>query len=305
MGELWEIEHVPVRSVVISAAALAIPVTNSFFGSDGGQEYEILLWLLALVPAFLLAYHRGWRGAATALAAGMATLSVTQAVANYRGGPAISWPLLFTLVALFIGLCLGIGWMAEALHRERARAHALALTDDLTRLPNRRYARMILDREFAAAIRGRPLSVVLFDIDHFKAYNDVHGHQAGDDALRAFAAALDDCTRRMNLSARVGGEEFLSIVSGAGVEGTLVFVERVRNALERKQPATGRVTVSAGVATFAPGVRTVDDLIAAADFALYKAKSHGRNCVRVSAAPAADESVSAQGALGAMLAPAG
>lgn len=80
-------------------------------------------------------------------------------------------------------------------------------------MSNRRHALVALAQEFAAAQRGRPLAVVMFDLDDFKRYNDLHGHAAGDEALRAFASVLHQTTRQMNLSARLGGEEFVSILS--------------------------------------------------------------------------------------------
>lgn len=272
---------IPKRALAISAGAFAVPVVAGIAAPDSYRDYALLLWLLAIVPAFLLAYHRGWQGAALALAAGMSLLSTTQAVLLHLGRQAGAWPVLLVIVAMFTAMSLGIGLVTELLHRAREEAAELALTDELTGMPNRRYARLFLDKEFEAARRGRPLAVVLFDLDRFKEYNDVHGHAAGDDALRDFARALAATTRRMNLSARFGGEEFLSVVSGADVKGALVFAERVRAALPRPGSGPGQITVSAGLATFEPWMKSVDELLAAADRALYAAKTAGRDCIRV------------------------
>ncbi len=271
--------QVPIRALGLSLAALAVPVAAALFAPGALGDYGALLWLLALVPAFLLAYYRGWRGVATALALGMATLSSTQMVATWLGR---SIPeLLLGVVVAYLAIALGIGWLAEIFHRDIDVVEDLAFTDILTHLPNRRHAQVFLENEFAAAERGRLLSIVLFDLDGFKAYNDAHGHGAGDEALRTFSDILSRTTRRMNLSARFGGEEFLSVLAGSDAEGAVVFAERVRTALRSEEPAAGPLTVSAGVASYHPSMGSPEEFLAAADHALYQAKREGRNCVRL------------------------
>jgi diguanylate cyclase (GGDEF)-like protein len=209
----------------------------------------------------------------------MAALSITQALANWIG---LGVPdLLLGVVVAYVTIALGIGWLAERLLSERDQVEDMAFTDILTHLPNRRHARVFLENEFAAAERGRLLSVVLFDLDAFKAFNDKHGHQAGDEALRNFADILTRTTRRMNLSARFGGEEFLSVLAGSDSEGAMVFADRVRTAMYARKLHGESVSVSGGVATFHPSMRSPDELLAAADHALYQAKREGRNCIRL------------------------
>lgn len=268
---------VPLRALFISLAALAVPVIGALFFPDALGEYGALLWLVLLIPAFLLAYHKGWRGAATALAAGMATLSITHAVVSASGGRVPD--LLFGIVVAYLAISLGIGWMAEILHRDRSEVEEMAFTDQLTGLPNRRHARVFLENEFAAAQRGRPLSVVLFDLDRFKDYNDTYGHPAGDEALREFAGVLENTTRRMNLCARFGGEEFIAILAGSDAIGAMVFADRVRTSLRSLGLGDQLLTCSGGVADFHPGMTTPDQLLAAADGALYEAKLGGRDSV--------------------------
>jgi diguanylate cyclase (GGDEF)-like protein len=272
---------IPTRSLVTSGAAFAVPVLASVLAPDSFHEYTLLLWLLAVVPSFLLAYHRGWKGAALALAGGMAVLSTSQAILLFMGRQVDNWFFLLAMVVLFTGIALGVGLVTELLHRAREEAAEQALTDELTGLPNRRYARLFLDKEFEAARRGRALTVVLFDLDRFKDYNDTYGHAAGDEALRTFGHTLGGTTRKMNLSARFGGEEFLSVVSSAEIAGAMVFAERVRNTLALQQPPQGHLTVSAGMAVYEPGMKSPDELVAAADRALYLAKAAGRDCIRV------------------------
>ncbi|MFW6199090.1 MAG: diguanylate cyclase [Gemmatimonadota bacterium] len=272
--------QVPRRALGLSLLALAVPVAGAFWTPEVFQDYAALLWLLALVPAFLLAYHRGWQGVATALAFGMATLSVTQATLLWldRTVP----ELLLGVVVAYVAISLGIGWMADVFHRDVDAVEELAFTDLLTRLPNRRHARVFLENEFAAAERGRPLAVVLFDLDRFKEYNDRYGHGAGDDALRTFGEILSSHTRKMNLSARFGGEEFVSVLAGSDDEGARAFAERIRGVVKGDDRFRGGgLTVSAGVAGYHPTMRSPDELLAAADHALYRAKHDGRDCVRL------------------------
>ncbi len=278
--------RVPPRALLLSLAALVVPVVAALAFPDRLAEYATLLWLLALVPPFLLAYYRGWRGAATALAAGMATLSVTEAMAGWLGQPVPD--LLLGVVVIYVATALGIGWLAERLHQDKDEVEDMALTDILTHLPNRRHARVFLKNEFAAAERGRLLSVALFDLDDFKTFNDRHRHQAGDEALCAFAEVLTRSTRRMNLSARFGGEEFLAVLAGSDAEGAMVFADRVRSSLQGLSVGGDGLTVSGGVAVYHPSMRTPDELLAAADQALYQAKREGRNAVRLFAHNGAD-----------------
>lgn len=286
---------VPRRALWLSLAALVAPVAAAFWAPESLARYASLLWLTALLPAFLLAFYRGWRGVATSLALGMATLSVTQAVSVWFGRPVPD--LLLAVVIAYLVISLGIGWLAEQLHQEREEATDMAFTDLLTGLPNRRHASIFLRDEFAAAQRGRTVAVVMFDLDDFKGYNDTHGHSAGDEALRAFASVLRANTRRMNLAARYGGEEFLAILAGSNPRGAEIFANRVRAALEAESIGAPPLTVSAGVALYRDGVEDPEELLRDADAALYEAKRAGRNQVKVaggvdpdaptSAAPAA------------------
>ncbi len=166
---------------------------------------------------------------------------------------------------------------------ENARLHdevrRLSLTDPLVQLPNRRQLDLFLEKEFAAAERGRPLCFVLYDLDRFKQYNDTQGHRAGDVALIRFASVLRTETRAMNLAARYGGEEFATVLSGTDLAGGRAHAERVRQRCA--ETFGGEITVSAGVAEYVREMRTPIDLVVAADRALYRAKVGGRNRVCV------------------------
>lgn len=267
--------RIPIRAAVITVAALAVPFVDSTFYASSPDPASALLWLLALVPAFLLAYYRGWRGIATSLAAGMAVLSVSVAILLIRGST-VDHELLLPVVASYITIALAIGWLSDLLHVDRATAELMALTDDLTKLPNRRRARMFLESLIARPASGA-VSVVLFDLDNFKAYNDRHGHPAGDQLLCQFARVLAEAVGPHDMPARYGGEEFLAVLSASDEPGAFAFAERVRIALRTAQQTSEPITVSAGVAYSGGTYATANDLIVAADRALYFAKQQGRD----------------------------
>jgi diguanylate cyclase (GGDEF)-like protein len=154
------------------------------------------------------------------------------------------------------------------------QVRALSLTDPLTGLANRRQLARDLNREFAAAVRGRQLIAVIFDLDNFKEYNDRYGHPAGDEVLRIFGQVLATETRAMNLAARYGGDEFVALLADTGLEGTETFIDRVATRFRSEMEDLGRmpVSISAGYAEDNPSIQTPADLIAAADKALYRVK---------------------------------
>ena len=185
--------------------------------------------------------------------------------------------MLLALVATLLGVSLGIGWVGELLHRARREAEAMALTDPLTGLANRRHLAVFIEAAFASAERKGRAAILLFDLDHFKALNDSHGPIAGDSVLRAFARILTEQTRRADLSARFSGDDFVTVLAGAGVEEALSFAERVRHALSVETFPWGAVTLSAGISTYARGLVSPDALLAEANRGLHLAKEGGRD----------------------------
>jgi diguanylate cyclase (GGDEF)-like protein/PAS domain S-box-containing protein len=175
------------------------------------------------------------------------------------------------------------------LKRHQAFLENLSVTDSLTGISNRRRFDEFLDREWAHAMRSRTsLSLVLMDIDFFKAYNDNYGHLAGDDCLRQLAACLSGTVRRsLDLAARYGGEEFACVLPDTDARGALCFANKIREEVKRLNihhsfsSAARQVTMSMGVATIIPQHgQTSSDLIQVADELLYAAKQNGRNQVR-------------------------
>lgn len=242
------------------------------------DQAGVLIWLTALVPAFLLTYYRGWQGASLSLALGMAVLSLTQVVVLATGIQTPNWTLLLGVVMVFLLVGLGVGWLAELLHRERRAAEIMALTDPLTELPNRRHARVVLNRVAAAAERGHALSVVIFHLDHLGEFRDQRGEESADQLLRLFGDVLKESTRGTDVGARFGGEEFLSVLWGADGRGAGHFVARILHELGGRPTPWGPITVSGGVATYRDGWRSPDLLLSAADRALHSAREAGGGC---------------------------
>jgi diguanylate cyclase (GGDEF)-like protein len=156
------------------------------------------------------------------------------------------------------------------------------MQDELTGLYNRRHFIELAEAEVARARRtGTPLSLAMLDIDHFKAVNDVFGHPVGDLALRELARAMRETLRTSDVPARIGGEEFVVLLTDTALEGAVAVTERLRERVGRAEVKAGgdrvaRFTVSGGVAELALGER-LDGLLARADEALYRAKEEGRN----------------------------
>ncbi len=177
-----------------------------------------------------------------------------------------------------------VGERTSALEQANRRLEGLSRMDGLTGIANRRHFDDSLERLWRMSQReGRPLSLILFDVDHFKQYNDLHGHQKGDECLRRIAeTARDQARRPLDLACRYGGEEFAVLVAGTREEGVLLG-ERIRLAVEELGISHGTgpkpaVTVSLGVAGVEDfAADTPEALIARADAALYRSKDQGRN----------------------------
>ncbi|MBK5914765.1 GGDEF domain-containing protein [Rhodocyclus purpureus] len=188
-------------------------------------------------------------------------------------------------------LDLEVARQTADLKEANQRLAELSTTDPLTGIANRRQFDQTLAVEWKRAQRQQqPLSLLMLDVDMFKAYNDHYGHQAGDECLRAIAAALRSCCQRSgDLLARYGGEEFV-LIADADQHGALQFAEKLRSAVEdiklaHARSPSGQVTASIGLATLVPAPTTTPDtLLRLADEALYQAKADGRNRVRQAAA---------------------
>lgn len=179
-----------------------------------------------------------------------------------------------------------------ALETANQRLKRLVAIDALTGVANRRHFDRSLDRELRRARReGLPLSLIFLDLDEFKRFNDTYGHARGDGVLRQVAQTLNETFRRGgDFVARYGGEEFAVVLPGVDARRAALYAERLRRRIWRlaipyeAAQATDRVTISGGVATVSPAMRaTADELLRAADKALYRAKCLGKN--QIASAP--------------------
>jgi two-component system cell cycle response regulator len=162
------------------------------------------------------------------------------------------------------------------------KLQSLAVTDGLTGLHNHRAFQDYLEEQFQTAMRNKqPLALILMDVDHFKQYNDTYGHQAGDEVLRQVARILSAHVREGDFVARYGGEEFVIVLPRTDSESAVAVAERLRRAVESAEWQLRPVTGSFGVACIRPDMETRQELIEAADQALYQAKKNGRNRVEV------------------------
>jgi len=190
---------------------------------------------------------------------------------------------------------VGVGRRIVELHRQLEAKNRLleelALTDPLTGLPNRRAIEEWATRQLSGAARyGFAFLVVLADLDHFKSVNDTHGHDAGDRVLKKFAEILKTNSRRSDICGRIGGEEFLFILTHTTQENARIVIERIRAELEATKfdfdGGSLKVTASFGLAGFEETQPAdFNRLVAQADVALYAAKRTGRNRIEIAAVP--------------------
>lgn len=269
---------------------IAVESASALFGTIPGWVWVEPLTVLyvtgMLLGAGFVALSRGvhaaryYNVAFAGAGVGIVVASVLDRIAS-----APQWSDLWSAAgvvwaALFLGLAL-----AERIRqaeRHAAQLGEFAYRDQLTGIPNRRAFDETLDREWRRALRAASeLSLVMFDIDHFKAYNDRYGHQRGDECLRQVATEINEAARRAgDFAARYGGEEFAMILANTSPEGAQAMAEAVRLAVRRREIefGDGPVTISGGCATLVPADwQSAADLVAAADAALYIAKATGRD----------------------------
>ncbi|MBC8130856.1 MAG: GGDEF domain-containing protein [Rhizobiaceae bacterium] len=252
-------------------------------------ELIVLVLLVALLCAagFVFEWHRHLASDPTTVAA-VPVVPDAYVLWLYRGA---MWCLG---LAAFVAACLLLPIVREQ-QREQGKLHILAdvlrrrskemeraaLTDPMTGLFNRRYFDEALGQfltEFGR--RGRPVGLLILDLDHFKRINDTYGHDVGDDVLKAVAGCLTAFTRLHDVVSRLGGEEFAVVVPDMAADDLTAFADRLRLAVERLAIDVGnvrvRITVSIGLALAEPGEATAS-LYKRADVALYLAKEAGRN----------------------------
>jgi diguanylate cyclase (GGDEF)-like protein len=253
-----------------SEAIIAISVAIS-----GGPEVATLSWLA--IPVVTLASRFSDRGIVCGVVIALALLF---AVAFGVNGAAViaEPPLVIAPAALIVSMAL----LSTALMGSDREFRSRSVVDPLTGMLNRAalFARVGELRE-QSRVGGDPVSLVLADVDGFKAVNDEHGHRAGDEVLRELALRLRRRLRAFDLAYRLGGDEFLLVLPGSGLPEAVALADQLSAAVADEPLGGLRITISCGVAASAPGSTfAYEEVFAAADAALYEAKGDGRDCVR-------------------------
>lgn len=264
--------QLPTWSVPALAALGTLLVTSGIaFGGEGASvRGYFYLWVVAFA-----AYYLPWRWAAAQVALiGVALAAVL--VAKDDPSPLITWMVSFG-TAVFFALLIGL--LRRRVTDVLARLHEAARTDPLTGLSNRRSFREFFEHELERARRGeRSLSLAIADLDFFKEINDALGHDGGDIVLRGVASCLRDGRRSSDVVARLGGEEFALVMAESDARQALVATERLRARLrDQMSDASVPLTISFGIASFPNHGGSPDQLMYAADRALFAAKALGRD----------------------------
>jgi diguanylate cyclase (GGDEF)-like protein len=243
---------------VLAASGAAVALAGVWFGGD---SYALLL---ALPVAYGVYFLRKWEAALVVTLAAGGLLAV--------GGEPVAVVALVSVGGL-------VGMLRANVNRVIWRLSDAAVTDELTGLLNRRGFHDLFDTELERARRsGQPLSLIVGDLDHFKALNDRFGHAAGDRALEQLALILNTAKRRIDAAARIGGEEFAVILPDSDHHAAYILAERMRREVrETFMYEPYELTISLGVATFPLHGGDAEALVASADDALYAAKALGRD----------------------------
>ncbi|HAW92522.1 MULTISPECIES: GGDEF domain-containing protein [unclassified Arsukibacterium] len=276
-----------VRQAAFHTATLLGIFLLIYLGVSAPDFYS-LYWLCIFPPLVFFLFGRKKGLIATILFFTLLILLLSWRASSW---PADSFPLEAWLNVVFATVCLVLmvhyyevsrHEVMQALATQHRQLQRLSVTDTLTGLYNRVKLDDILSREITRSVRHQsPFSVILADLDFFKAVNDNFGHMAGDQALISFASILLQQCRELDIAGRWGGEEFLVICPHTDITGAKLLAERIRSAVESFDFSHGKpLTVSLGVASFMRD-DDVSVILKRADDALYRAKSKGRNCVEI------------------------
>ena len=297
MGEVYGLTADPVPTLTGEILEVVSPRPNISSRGRHGRRLALLVVLLGVVSlATLFVSAAMWPAFALPIMVaipltgqmglGVSAIVMASVVTFVAGRPGASVVALAVGWVVFVGTAVAVGSRYGKVQRDLSKVVGASLRDRLTGLYNFAFFSDALRRETERATRyGGLVSLVLFDLDLFKSFNDTHGHEAGNRLLAEVGRVVEASRRSADVAARFGGEEFALLVpgdAGAAVEAA----ERIRLAIARIIVPVGHGqhdgrTVSAGVATYKPG-DTPDALVEAADRALYLSKRRGRNRVSVS-----------------------
>lgn len=260
----------PPRAVVFSLVCLGAAILVSLSDAEVVAEYASFVWILALLPVFLLSYYRGWRGATVAASCGMIALIIVQLVMIRMRGGTIDWWLVGTATALLVPITIGAGSLSELLRRQRSLALEMAYGDPMTNVANRRWLREAVAAAIADAAESRTgVGLVFLDLVDFKSINDNHGHAVGDEVLRKLADRLVSGCRGGDSVARVGGDEFvICCLRITSLDTAVSIARRTLEGLERPLLVGDRefyVRARVGVAWYPDHADTFDELLSNAD----------------------------------------
>ena len=281
---LYDIKSVPLEpeypGIGIFATALSNILDRNFLYVPAAWINILLLYILALLPAFLIFGEKPLRETIVVFLTGSAYFTL-----NFLLFQNNIW-LDFTLplCGLFTSFITVEIYNFVRVAMERQNFFNMSITDGLTGLFNIRYFKILLETEIMMA-RSDPtkkFAIIMSDVDLFKSFNDTYGHQVGDLVLKEVGNVLKNSVRSSDIVARYGGEEMIVLLRGSSLKDGLAVAEKTRKSLEnnqiKNQSGSYKVTISLGVAIFKAG-DTADLLIKRADEALYKAKETGRNRV--------------------------
>lgn len=276
--------------VYVPLAAAALLLSAYIATVPEARDLLLIGWFAALM--FGLRFLGFWDVIAFGI---LIVASYGVALSIHAGDPAVhdmTWQVEGTRGAVVLAIHVFAAGLFERVRRDRKEKEALrdrlaeeSITDPLTGLYNRRYLRELLDSEINRSHRyDWPCSMTMIDLDHFKQYNDAHGHPAGDQVLQRVADVLRSEARDSDVVARYGGEEFATVMPNTDWEEARAAAERLRDAVEQESVDGEEVlpeglTVSVGVASYPEFAGSAEDLLQAADRALYQAKGRGRNRV--------------------------
>jgi diguanylate cyclase (GGDEF)-like protein len=264
----------------ISIIIWILPIVFNEFVNEQIEQHYLFIWSISLIPSILImVMYPRW---VTVVASAILNFCIRFAVEFFQDFIMYSNEIIPQITASLVNLSIHvtIGYFIVSNDKLKRKLERLTIIDPLTKLYNRRYFDLQLEKMIALTQRTkRPLLMLMLDIDFFKKVNDTYGHQCGDAALIHISQIMKENTRSSDVYCRIGGEEFAILLSETSLEDGRILAERMRKAVESEVFTYKEIhvplTVSLGLAKY--NGDTINELIEHADQALYQAKTNGRN----------------------------